>query len=140
MTDAPAGFAPSKRSSAYLDLIGPIFEAGQGPDYRLGLRVDERHVNMRGHCHGGILAGLADVFLGRLLAQSAEPPLPLVTVHLGLDYLMVARLGAWLEASGRIDRVGRTLAHSSGIVTADGKPALRCAGVFQVVARHRTAR
>jgi len=137
MTDIPDGFAPSKRLSPYLELIGPVFEAGKGPDYRLGMRVDQRHVNMRGYCHGGILAGLADVFLGRLLGHGSETPLPLITVHLGLDYLAVARLGAWLEASGRIDRIGRSLAHSSGVVTADGKPALRCTGVFQVLARDK---
>ena len=135
MTDVPAGFSPSKRSSGYLDLIGPIFEAGEGADYRIGLRVDARHVNTRGTCHGALFSALADVYLGRLAAMSTTPPLALVTAHLGLDYIASAPLGAWLEAAGQVDRIGKTLAHSSGRVLADGKIALRCAGVFQITSR-----
>jgi uncharacterized protein (TIGR00369 family) len=130
----PAGFALSRRSSGYLDLIGPIHEAGEGENYRLGLRIDARHVNSRGFCHGGVLAALADVHLGRMAALSQSPSLALVTIHLDLDYLAPAKLGTWLEACGRVDRTGRSLAHSSGLLTADGTPVLRCAAVFQVVA------
>jgi len=131
--ELPPGFSRSRRSSGYLDVIGPLHEAGDGADYRLGLRIDARHVNSRGFCHGGVLAALADVHLGRMASAHAAPPLPLVTLHLDLDYLAPARLGAWLEASGRVDRTGRSLAHSSGLITADGTPVLRCAAVFQVV-------
>ena len=135
MTDVPAGFTQSRRSSGYLDLIGPVFEAGEGADYRLGLRVDGRHVNTRGTCHGALFSALADVYLGRLAAMSTTPPLALVTAHLGLDFIASAPIGAWLEAVGQVDRIGKTLAHSSGRILADGKIALRCAGVFQVTSR-----
>lgn len=132
MSDIPAGFSQSKRSSGYLDLIGPIYEAGDGADYRLGLRVDARHVNSRGSCHGALFSALADVHLGRIIALSAASRPVLLTAHLSLDYIASAPIGAWLEAVGQVDRVGRTLAHSSGRILADGKIALRCAAVFQV--------
>ncbi|ETR77344.1 esterase [Afipia sp. P52-10] len=131
----PEGFAPSKRSSGYLDLIGPIYEAGEGANYRIGLRIDQRHLNTRGTCHGALFSALADVYLGRIAAMSASPPLALVTAHLGLDYIASAPPGAWLEAVGQVDRVGKTLAHSSGRILADGKLALRCTGVFQLTSR-----
>lgn len=130
----PDGFTPSRRTSNLLDLLGPLFESGSGSSYRIGLRVDERHVNARGFCHGALLALLADVHLGRLCAMTAEPRLPLVTVGLSLSYLSTAKLGDWLEAQGQVDRIGRTLAHSSGLVSANGKPALRAVGAFQIVA------
>lgn len=135
MTAVPEGFTPSRRSSGYLDLIGPIYEAGEGADYRIGLRVDSRHLNTRGTCHGALLSALADVFLGRIVAMSASPPLALVTAHLGLDYIAAPSPGAWLEAVGQVDRIGKTLAHSSGRILADGKIALRCSGVFQLTSR-----
>jgi acyl-coenzyme A thioesterase 13 len=133
----PTGFTISKRSSNLLDLVGPLFESGAGPEYRLGLRVDERHSNRKGFCHGALLALLADVHLGRLCAMSAEPPLGLVTTSLTLNYLSAAKIGDWLEAIGQVDRVGRTLAHSTGVILADGKPVLRACGTFQVVAPDR---
>jgi len=128
----PAGFAVSKRSSNLLDLVGPLYESGSGVDYRLGLRVDERHINTRGSCHGAVLAMIADVFLGRLIAKSQNQGQGLVTVSLGLTYLAPAKLGDWLEAAGHVDRVGRSLAHSSGTITANGTPVLRATGTFQV--------
>jgi acyl-coenzyme A thioesterase 13 len=131
---APDGFTPSRRSSNLLDLLGPLFEREAEGGYRIGLRVDARHSNAKGFCHGAVLALLADVHLGRLCGRSATPPLSLVTAGLTLAYLSPARIGDWLEAVGEVDRVGRTLAHASGLVLANGKPALRAVGTFQVVA------
>ena len=133
----PTGFTISKRSSNLLELLGPFFESGAGSEYRLGLRVDERHSNRKRFCHGALLALLADVHLGRLCAMSADPPLALVTSGLTLNYLSAAKVGDWLEASGQVDRVGRTLAHSTGVILANGKPVLRACGTFQVVAPAR---
>jgi acyl-coenzyme A thioesterase 13 len=130
----PEGFAPSRRSSNLLDLLGPIFESGDGAQYRLGLRVDERHSNAKGFCHGALLGLLADVHLGRLCGKSTEPPLALVTAGLTLNYLSPAKLGDWLEATGQVDRVGRTLAYSTGLILAEGKPVMRACGIFQVIA------
>ena len=69
--------------------------------------------------------------------MSAEPPLGLVTTSLTLNYLSATKIGDWLEATGQVDRVGRTLAHSTGVILADGKPVLRACGTFQVVAPDR---
>ena len=130
MADAPEGFALSQRSSAFLDLIGPIWEAGPVDDYRLGIRIGDKHVNNRGFCHGGVIASLADVSLGRIIAISEEPRLNIITMNVSVDYLSAARIGQWLEASGRVDRVGKRVAHSSGLITADGELVARATGVF----------
>lgn len=133
MSETPEGFNPTDHSSPYMDLIGHLYEKGEGDDYRLGMRVEAHHTNRIGACHGAVLAALADVHLLRLIALARKPRITLVTVHLGLDYLAPAPLGAWIEGRGRVDRIGRTLCYSSGVITADGKPALRGSGVFHIV-------
>ncbi len=132
-TDVPAGFAPSVRSSNLLDLLGPLYEAGEGAGYRIGLRADHRHSNAKDMCHGAVLAMLADVYLGRLCAQSQGMRLNLVTSGLTLAYLSAAKAGDWLEVVGEVDRVGRNTAISTGRVLANGKPVLRATGTFQVI-------
>jgi acyl-coenzyme A thioesterase PaaI-like protein len=77
-----------------------------------------------------VLAALADVALGRILAISETPRLNLITMNLNIDYLSAAQLGQWVEASGRVDRVGKRVALSSGMITADGDPVARMAGSF----------
>ena len=130
---APEGFTPSAPGSPFLDLLGPMFERGDGEDYRLGFKMAASHANRIGQCHGAVLSALADVHLLRMIALTRRPRLTLVTVHLGLDFLTAAKRGMWLEAHGRIDRIGRTLCHSSGMITADGTPAARATGVFRIV-------
>ncbi len=132
-TGIPEDYRLSGRTSGYLDAIGPVYEAGSGADYRLGLRIGEACVNARGFCHGGVFSGLADVHLGRLCAMAADPPVALVTTHLAIDYLAPATLSQWLEAVGRVDRLGRSTAHASGYLRADGKRVVRANAVFQVV-------
>jgi uncharacterized protein (TIGR00369 family) len=133
MSEAPEGYVATDHSSPYMDLIGRMYEKGAGEDYRLGMRVEAYHTNRIGLCHGAVLAALADVHLIRLIALARQPRLTLVTVHLGLDYLKPAPLGAWLEGVGKVDRIGKTLCYSSGVILADGEPVLRGAGVFSIV-------
>ena len=137
MTDAadaiPEGFTHSDHSSPFMDLLGPLYDTGTADGYRLGMVIGAHHTNRLGLCHGAVLAALADVHLLRMIALTRTPRLTLVTTHLGLDFLSAAPRGAWLEAAGRIDRLGRSLCHSSGMITARGKPVVRAAGVFQIV-------
>src|SRR4029453_25355 len=86
----PDGFKPSGRSSNFLETVGPLYEREQDGDYRIGLFVDERHVNNRGFCHGALMALLADVHLGRLCAHSTTPRLNVVTTNLTLAFLSPA--------------------------------------------------
>ncbi len=133
MSVIPESFARSDHSSPFMDLLGPLHESGDGEDYRLGMIVEARHTNRIGQCHGAVLAALADVHLLRLIALTRHPRPTLVTTHLGLDFLAAAPQGAWLEAHGRIDRIGRTSCHSSGLIAANGKPVLRASGVYHVL-------
>lgn len=133
MLEIPAGFTRSARHSPYLELIGPVYETGSGLEYRLGLRLEARHANLGGSGHGGMACSLLDVYLGRLIAYSMDEPRAFVTISLTTDYLGAAPIGSWFEAHGRIDRVGRRIAYSSGLVTADGKPVARGSGIFQIL-------
>jgi acyl-coenzyme A thioesterase 13 len=133
----PRGFAPPRRIDRLLELLGPVLECDRGTDYRLGLRLDDRHAATGGQCHGGVAALLAEALLQRLCARAAHPPLVLAPASLSFSFLGSARIGDWLEASGRIDHARRALTHSTGLVAANGKPILRASGVFQVTARAR---
>jgi len=60
---APEGFTPYARSSRYLDLIGPLYEAVGDPAV-VGLRINGRHTNARGFLHAGVLVAVADMLMG----------------------------------------------------------------------------
>jgi uncharacterized protein (TIGR00369 family) len=131
MSEVPVGFEPSRRTSPFLDMIGPVYTRAGEDGILLGLRARTEHLNTRGFVHGAILAALLDVICGRNCAVRIGQP-GLVTVSLTVDYVASAREGDWLEASATVTRVGRRLAFAHGRVEVAGKPVATASSVFAV--------
>ncbi|MBN8511338.1 MAG: PaaI family thioesterase [Burkholderiales bacterium] len=126
----PAGFAPLRlRPNPYIDACGPLYGRRDGDRLLLGLRVERRHCNPAGTCHGGMLGTLADMLL--VLGASAQTgdTRYMLTVSLSCDFVGPAPEGSWLE--GRLDVLRRTrsLVFCQGRFDADGAPVLRCSGI-----------
>jgi uncharacterized protein (TIGR00369 family) len=131
MSEVPAGFEPPRRTSPFLDLIGPVYTRTTERGILLGLRARTEHLNTRGFVHGAILAAMLDVVCARNCAALTEH-LSVVTVSLTVDYVAAARDGDWLEASAAVTRVGRRLAFADGRVDAAGKHVAKASAVFAV--------
>jgi len=139
MSDVPAGFGPLSRSSPAIDLIGPVYSKGEGGELVLGLRVQQKHCNMRGGLHGGIVATLADIALGYAIAFSTQPPTGLITANLSLDFAGTAKIGDWLEAKVDIQKKGNRLAFGNCYISVGEQRIVRASAVF-VVAGELTER
>ncbi len=55
-----AGYRETKLIDPFENFVGPLYEIGEKLDRRYAFVVDERHVNMRGVIHGGMLMTLAE--------------------------------------------------------------------------------
>jgi acyl-coenzyme A thioesterase 13 len=139
MSDAPEGFKPLFRTSPAIELVGPIWMKGEGADLVLGLRAAEKHCNMRGTVHGGIIATLADIALGYTIAFSTQPPTGLITANLSLDFAGTAKIGDWLEAKVDIQKKGNRLAFGNCYISVGEQRIVRASAVF-VVAGELTER
>ncbi|QYN03893.1 PaaI family thioesterase [Pseudomonas protegens] len=133
-SDIPPGFAPLPRSSPLLELIGPVYGCGSGSELRVGLRADTRHANGRGTVHGGIIATLADIGMGYAMAFSSDPPLPLITASMTLDYLGVVQVGEWIEVHLEHAKRGRQMAFATVVLRVGEREVARASGVFAVPA------
>lgn len=138
--DIPAGYAPLSRTSPVLDLLGPLYSKGQGADLSVGLRIEAKHCNARGTVHGGILATLADVALGYATAFASDPPAPLVTANLSLDFAGTAQAGDWIEASVDVQKKGSRLAFANCYIDCGGQRIVRASAVFLVADLPGTAK
>lgn len=128
----PEGYLPLFRSSAFLDLVGPLFYRPNGESFCIGMRVLAQHVNSVGTAHGGLLATLADVSLGYVTASSREPALRMSTASLTIDYLGAAPLGSWVESQVSIGKIGRHLAFADAAICADARPVARARALFAI--------
>ena len=130
MTGIPDGFRKIERLSPLNALVGPLYERRDGDAVSIGLRIETKHTNSRGVCHGGVLATLADLALGyAMLAKSGDRG-SFVTAHLAVDYAGAARTGDWIESKVEIQRVGARLAFANCYLIAGEKPIVRASAIF----------
>ncbi len=129
----PDGWAPLGRGGPFLHLFGPLFVRHIDGRPVIGLRVLQKHLNIRGIAHGGMLVTLADSALGIALSMAGTPPQPMVTVSLTTDFVEAARPGDWLEAHVDIQKVGKRLAFANCYLVAGERRILRASGVFALV-------
>ena len=136
LQDIPAGFVALTlgRGDGFIGINGPLYLRHEGALVQIGLRVQARHCNPMGNCHGGMLASFCDMLLPLSIhRKSAEIGMRfLPTISLQLDYLAPAPLGCWVQGEAEVLRVTRNMVFAQGLVTADGSAAVRISGIFKI--------
>lgn len=130
----PPGFVPEVVGGGFIAANGPLYVFHEGAVVKIGFRVEPRHCNPMGVCHGGMLASFCDMLLPlsvhRKSAEVGRRFLP--TVSLQLDYMAPVPLGAWVEGEAEVLKVTRAMVFAQGQARADGLVAVRCSGVFKI--------
>lgn len=130
MKSVPVGFRPIERASPFIELIGPVYERRRDGAVALGLRIEGKHANRRGICHGGVLATLADIALGYAMGVTTGGKSSLVTASLTIDYAGSAKVGDWIEAQVEVQRVGSRLGFANCYLVAGEQRIVRASAIF----------
>ncbi|MGI1678023.1 MAG: PaaI family thioesterase [Cellvibrionaceae bacterium] len=131
----PKGFESLNRISNFVNLFGPVYQKKADTTYILALRVEEKHCNIRGNLHGGVVSSLADTAMGYNIAFSEAPPISSVTVNLTVDYIGRIQKDDWLEAHVDIEKKGNRIVFVSCRFFVDGKKVARANGVFNLLTK-----
>ena len=121
-------------ASGFMNANGPFHARRDGGRFVLGLRVEERHCNAVGVCHGGMIATMCDMLLtvGSNIQSNQSRFMP--TVSMTCDFLASPKLGDWIEGRVEVLRVTRNLLFASGVLVVAGEPVARTSGVMKVPA------
>jgi uncharacterized protein (TIGR00369 family) len=84
----------------------------------IGMELEERHVNLQGFVHGGMLAILADTACGLSVRSAMEPGRLHITADLDIHFLAPAKPGRIL-GHGNAVKVGRSLAFAETSIEDD---------------------
>jgi uncharacterized protein (TIGR00369 family) len=125
----PESFEPLTDCGEFIDLVGPVHASGEGADRVLGIRIEDRHRNLAGAAHGGLLATLCDFALGRAVNAGGDHD-GAVTVSLTVDYLGPAKPGDWVEAHTEVERLGGSLAFADCSLRVEAREVVRARAVF----------
>lgn len=130
----PAGFTQMRMSTnPFIDMIGPLYGRMEDERFVLGVRVETRHCNPGGTCHGGMVMTLSDMLL--LLGCNIEGKVNryFTTVNVTCDFIAPARVGAWIEGRMQVLRVANSLVFSQGLFTVGQTVIARCNGILKPV-------
>lgn len=132
----PPGFAPLDIPSGFVAVNGPLYlRRVPGGGIELGMRIEPKHANPKGVCHGGMLMTFADILLA-VAVRHAEPSLGMMpTVSMSSDFVAPAPVGAFLTGTGRLLKRTRNLAFADGCLRDGDRLVLRASGVLKIPSR-----
>ena len=132
----PEGFHLVQRAqpNPFNALVGPFYLRREGKDVSLGIRIEERHCNSRGICHGGFLATMADLALGYACA-SVGGHSSFVTISLTLDYAGSAKPGDWVQSRVEVQKAGSRIAFANCYLVADDVRLVRASAIFAMAGK-----
>ena len=91
-----------------------VVEASPG-EVTVAMVAEDRHVNLQGLVHGGMLAILADTACGLSIRSAMEPGRLHVTADLDIHFLAPAKPGT-LYGRGTAVKIGRSLAFAEASI------------------------
>ncbi len=111
-SNPPSPFVPSVKRGPFTTHNGPWFHWAKDDQFRQGVRLQERHCNSQGIAHGGFLSAFADGLLATAIFRAKGRPS--VTVQLTTNFLKPAQAGEWLQGTGQVTRMTRSLVFVEG--------------------------
>ncbi len=132
--DIPPGFRERSFGEGFIGVNGPLYVKKLELGIQLGFRVEARHCNPMGICHGGMMATFCDMLLP-ISAHYLSPDIGrrfLPTINLQVDFLGPSAKGAWVQGEAELLRATRNMVFMQGLVTADGNNVARVSGIFKI--------
>ncbi len=128
----PPGFVQSATRGPYSTHNGPYFHREpQGELTEHAFFALPRHANGLGLVHGGMLTSFMDGLLAAAVWRASRRSS--VTIHLGVDFLHMARVGEWIFGESRVTRLTRDVAFVEGRAHIAGTDVVRASGVFKLM-------
>ncbi|MCE2494336.1 MAG: PaaI family thioesterase [Alphaproteobacteria bacterium] len=132
---SPEGFTRLHLPGPFVDINGPLLARFSEDKLRIGIRLEDRHCNAAGICHGGMLATLADLQIAVAMVVQSDIQAFLPTVNLSVDFVAPGRVGDWVEGETEVIRITRNLAFGSCILSTGDTALARASAVCKIPGR-----
>ena len=128
----PAAGWNAMRASDYPALVGPFLARREGDAWRYAFVAEQRHLNLGGVVHGGMLMSFADDALGATIFEAVGRR-PVTTVQLNTQFIAPVRLGELVEARAEVLRRTRTVVFVRGLLEVAVRTAVHADGVWKIL-------
>jgi acyl-coenzyme A thioesterase PaaI-like protein len=117
-----------------MELIGPLWQQGEGQDLTFGFLAEEKHLNRRGVVHGGMLMAFADQSLG-LTAREIIGGLPQATIQLDTHFIAPAVAGEFITVRAEVVRRTRSILFMRGTLAVGERAVATSQGIWKVLSK-----
>lgn len=130
----PSGWEPFP-DEGFIDLVGPIMMRRTATGLRsFGFVAAQKHANLIGVVHGGMLMTLADRALG-LASWDAAEGRPCVTIQFDMQFVSSAKMGDFVEMTPEIVRLTSSLVFMRGDLKVGDRTVGAANGVWKILKR-----
>jgi len=116
----------------YPAMIGPFFARRAGEGWEYAFLPEQRHLNIGGVVHGGMLMSFVDDVLGMTVWEAAARK-PVTTVQLNNHFIAPGRLGDLIIGRGEVLRATRSVVFIRGTLTQGDKVLTHADGVWKIL-------
>jgi uncharacterized protein (TIGR00369 family) len=116
----------------YPAMIGPFLARRAGEGWEYAFLPEQRHLNIGGVVHGGMLMSFMDDVLGMTVWEAAGRR-PCTTVQLNTQFLAPARIGEFVEGRAEVLRTTRTLVFVRGTLSVGDRTLVAADGVWKIL-------
>ena len=121
------------RDKGFNGLVGPVgFAVAADNEWRFYLDLEQRHANIGGVCHGGVLATLVDIGMGAAAYRAAGRK-PVATIELNVQFVAAAKPGNRVHGRSRVLRVVKSIVFMESEVWSQGRLVAKGSGVWKVL-------
>lgn len=99
--------------------------------WRYAIALDERHANVQGMVHGGVLMSFMDHGMSLVIWEATDRAF-CSTVHLDNHFLAAVKPPAFVELDAEIMRQGKKLVFARGTLRVEGEAVMEATGVWSV--------
>ena len=126
-----AGWTPIA-DEGFIAHVGPVHR--RAADGAYAFRAEQKHANLIGVVHGGMLMSFADRALGETAMWAADGA-NCVTIQLEMKFIDVGRLGDWVGIQPQVVKRTGSLVFMRGDVRAGSRLLASADGVWKILRR-----
>ena len=116
----------------YPAMIGPFLARRAGEGWEYAFLPEQRHLNIGGVVHGGMLMSFMDDVLGMTVWEAAGRK-PVTTVQLNHHFIAPGRLGQLVVGRGEVMRATRSVVFIRGTLMSGDQVLVHADGVWKIL-------
>lgn len=116
----------------FVSSLGQVMERARSGLIQIGLQTDERHINLGGIVHGGVMMTLIDRAIGINCRNQAEGR-RMVTATLTTNFVSAVNVGDFITVSCIFNRVGKKTMFADASAKVGGRLVATGTGIWVCV-------